>query len=262
MARGAVDACTVLGLPAEVVRVRVGRRGGPEAAAREARHAALRDAAARAGAATVLLGHTLDDQAETVLLRLARGSGARSLSAMAPVAGLWRRPFLHLPRSLVHDVAGELLLPYGLTPWSDPHNDSRDFARVRVRELLSALGDDLGPGVVAGLARSADLLRADAEALEALAREASIRVIVSSEDGLSAACDDLAALPDAVRSRVIRQSCLLLGAPADGLDHDHVRRVDALVTDWHGQGEIRLPGGVVAARACGRLTLHPRGRVR
>lgn len=258
VADGAARACGALGLRAEVVRVRVGRAGGPEAAARDARQEALRRAAADAGASAVLLGHTLDDQAETVLLRLARGSGARSLSAMAPVAGLWRRPFLALPRAEIHEVAEELLAPLGLVAWADPHNASRDFARVRVRTLLGDLGADLGPGVVGGLARSADLLRADADALDALAEEAAGRLLVREGDGLEASCDDLAALPAAIRGRVIRRACLLLGSPGDGLGHAHVRRVDALVTDWHGQGEIRLPGGVVARRACGRLTLHPR----
>jgi len=255
-ARDAVAACTALGLEAAAVRVEVGRDGGPEAAARTARYAALDREAREWDAAAVLLGHTREDQAETVLLRLARGSGARSLSGMAARNGLWRRPFLGLARSTVQAAATEVLAPLGRTAWSDPHNSDPDFARVRVRALLDGLAHDLGPGVVLGLARSADLLRDDADALEAIARAEHARVVDADESGETADCAALEALPMAVRSRVLRLMCLRCGSPADALGVDHVRRVEALVTDWRGQGEVALPGGVTAARAYGRLCLR------
>lgn len=255
----AADACRALGLAAEVVRVEVGRDGGPEAAARTARYEALEAAAATAGAAAVLLGHTLDDQAETVLLRLARGSGARSLAAMAARTGLWRRPFLGLSRASVHAAAQEVLAPLGREPWADPHNDDTDFARVRVRALLAGLTADLGPGVVLGLARSAELLRDDADLLDELAAAEHARVVAAGGDE-SADCDVLAAMPSAVRTRVLRLMCLRSGSPSEALGMDHVRRVDALVTDWKGQGEVALPGGVTAARAYGRLCLRSSGQ--
>lgn len=259
VALDAADACRALALDAEVVRVEVGRDGGPEAAARTARYAALETAATTAGAAAVLLGHTLDDQAETVLLRLARGSGARSLAAMAARNGLWRRPFLGLSRVTVHAAAQEVLAPLGRQAWADPHNEDPDFARVRVRVLLAGLTADLGPGVVLGLARSAELLRADADLLDDLAAVEHARVV--ADDGhVSAGCDVLAAMPPAVRTRVIRLMCLRSGSPADALGVDHVRRVEALVTGWKGQGEVALPGGVTAARAYGRLTLRGSGQ--
>lgn len=261
VALDAADACRALGIAAGVVRVEVGREGGPEAAARTARYQALESAAAGEGAAAVLLGHTMDDQAETVLLRLARGSGARSLAAMAARTGLWRRPFLALPRSTVHAAAQEVLAPLGRTAWTDPHNVDPDFARVRVRALLADLTTDLGPGVALGLARSADLLRDDADLLDELAAAAHGRVVVRHEGaGQSADCVALADLPPALRSRVIRLMCLGSGSPADALGIDHVRRVDALVTDWNGQGDVALPGGVTAARAYGRLTLRGSGQ--
>ena len=255
VAAAAAAACTALGVPADVVRVEVGTAGGPEAAARDARYAALGQAADEAGAAAVLLGHTLDDQAETVLLRLARGSGARTLSAMSARAGRWRRPFLPMPRAAVHAVAVEMLEPLGITSWTDPHNSDPSFARVRVRSLLAGLGADLGPGVVQGLARSADLLRDDADALDAIAGQVATQVM--TVDAVSATChvDDLAALPTAVRTRVIRAAALAMGCPADGLALEHVRRIDALITDWRGQGDVALPGGVVARRGYGRLSL-------
>lgn len=257
VAENAGDICARLGVPADVVRVRVGRSGGPEAAARAARYAALEAAAADLGAACVLLGHTREDQAETVLLRLARGSGARSLAAMRARSGLWRRPFLALQRSDVRAAAAELLAPLGAVAWDDPHNVDADYARVRVRALLDGLSSDLGPGVVRGLTRSADLLRDDADYLDGLAGAAYEACIDLSSGTPSADTDDLLALPAALRTRVLRLACLAAGSPADALTMEHVLRADALVTDWHGQGEVRLPGGVVVQRTCGRLCLRP-----
>ena len=252
----AARACAALGVPAEVVPVVVGTDGGPEAAARTARYAALRATAQDVGAAAVLLGHTLEDQAETVLLRLARGSGARALAAMAPRSGLWRRPFLAVPRATVRQAAEEVTSELGLTPWHDPHNDDPAFARVRVRALLDDLVRDLGPGVVLGLARSADLLRDDAEALDAAAAAAYDEVVRRDDDCAWASVPDLADLPAAVRTRVIRRMAVTCGSPGEALGVDHVRQLEAYVTDWHGQGVTSLPGGVRAERACGRLCLR------
>ena len=143
--------------------VEVGTAGGPEAAARTARYAALE--AAR-GDAPVLLAHTLDDQAETVLLGLGRGSGARSIAGMRPYDPPWYRPLLGVRRSLTHAACAEL----GLTPWHDPHNADRRFTRVRLRtEVLPLLEDVLGGGVAEALARTATALREDTDALDDLA---------------------------------------------------------------------------------------------
>lgn len=257
VADSAADACKALGIAhVEVRRVDVGRQGGPEAAARDARYAALADVATSMGASAVLLGHTQDDQAETVLLRLARGSGARSLSAMAPISGIWRRPFLDVRRSVVHSACAEMLAPLGLVAWSDPHNADTAFARVRVRESLDAIRSALGDGVVDGLARTALLARADADALDAIAQEAMTALVTTERDRVWADAVELGALPDAIRWRVVRAMALSLGVAADAMDSDHVMRVDAFLVDWHGQGEARLPGGVVAARSYGRLSLQ------
>lgn len=257
VAEDARQTCELLGVPAEVIHVEVGRSGGPEAAAREARYAALTAAAERHVAAAVLLGHTLEDQAETVLLRLARGSGARSLAAMSRRNGLWRRPLLDVPREVVRTVAAEALEPLGRSAWSDPHNDDPTFARVRVREVLPDVDAAVGGGAVLGLARSADLLRDDADALDGWAEEAYAEHVKDDTGELSAECAELAALPAAVRTRVIRLMALAAGAPGEALGLDRVRTVDALVVDWHGQGPASLPGGVRAARVYGRLCLQP-----
>jgi tRNA(Ile)-lysidine synthase len=191
-----------------------------------------------------------------VLLRLARGSGARSLAAMRPRQDPWRRPFLSLPRADVRAVAAELLAPLGRTAWTDPHNADAAFARVRVRGVLDDLGSALGPGVVLGLSRSADLLRDDADALDELAKQAFDRLVSAEASGVGADCTGLAALPRALRTRVIRLMGVAAGCPADRLGHDLVAAVETLVVDWHGQGGLRLPGRVEAVRTCGRLSLH------
>ncbi|MHB1210701.1 MAG: tRNA lysidine(34) synthetase TilS [Candidatus Nanopelagicales bacterium] len=256
VAADAADAARALGAAdARVVAVDASGPGGPEAAARRARYAALEQAAVEASAAAILLGHTREDQAETVLLRLARGSGARSLAAMRAVSGPYRRPFLHLPRAQVRSAADALLAPLGRQAWADPHNEDPAFARVRVRALVEGLEAALGPGAVLGLARSADLLRDDADALDVLATSAMAGIVSSEAGSVCASCDALAALPRAVRTRVLRLMALRAGALADDLGSGHVGSLEALVSDWRGQGEVRLPGRVVGTRGYGRLCL-------
>ena len=251
--------CSRLGIEGvRVVRVDASGPGGPEAAARDARYAALGQVADEVGAQAVLLGHTREDQAETVLLRLARGSGARSLSAMATTTGRLRRPFLSLPRSTVRAAAMEMLEPLGERPWADPHNDDPRFARVRVRQALATMEEALGGGVVAGLARSAQLLRDDADALDAIAESQAEAIVTVEEDGARTAdCRALGSLPRAVRTRILRAMCLGAGSAAEDLDLEHVLAVERLVTAWTGQGLIALPGRVQAMRAYGRLRVAP-----
>jgi tRNA(Ile)-lysidine synthase len=240
-----------LGLaPVCVVPVTVDGPGGPEASARAARREALARTAAATGAGAILLGHTLDDQAETVLLRLARGAGARSLAGMRERDGVWRRPLLGLRRAQVRQAAVEA----GLPVWEDPHNTDRSFTRVRVRyDVLPALEQALGPGVVPALARSAHLLAADADLLDAHAAAVGTQLDPQSQGRLEVAA--LAAQPEAIRLRVLRQALVAAGAPAGKLTAAHVQQVDRLVTDWHGQGPLALPGGLGVRRWCGTLEL-------
>lgn len=249
VAANAAAECSRLGIArVDVVRVDIARTGvGPEAAARDARRTALESIADSAGATAILLAHTRDDQAETVLLRLARGSGARSLAAMAPVAGRWRRPLIDVPRDVVRASVADLAV------WEDPHNADPAYARPRVRHMaLPALVEALGPDVVVGLARSARLLRDDADALDAMAGSAAAEL--TGPDGTLDA-ESLASLPRAVRTRVIRSAILAAGSPGAALTADHVDRVEALVSRWHGQGPLDLPGGIAAERRYGRLAI-------
>jgi tRNA(Ile)-lysidine synthase len=243
-----------LGLhPAEVLTVTVGTTGGPEAAAREARYAALAAAADRLQAGAVLLGHTRDDQAETVLLGLARGSGPRSLSGMAAETGRYRRPLLALPRSTTVTACRA----QDLSPWDDPHNDDPRYTRVRVRKrILPVLEEELGPGVAEALARTARMAREDADALDQWAESAFQNCALSDIDGLiTLAVPELEKLPDAVRRRVLRRAAIAAGAPSGALSATHVLAVDRLVTRWRGQKAVDLPGGLSAVRRYGTLIL-------
>jgi tRNA(Ile)-lysidine synthase len=240
-----------LGLdPVEAVAVDVSaQHGGPEAAARAARYGALDEVADRLGAITVLVGHTLDDQAETVLLGLARGSGTRSLAGMAPVNARYRRPLLAVERAVTRAACADL----GLPVWDDPHNDDPAFTRVRVRaDVLPVLEAALGPGLAAALARTADLARDDADALDQWAAR-SFAEVAAADGSLEVAA--LAQLPPAVRRRVLRLAALQAGIPAGSLAAVHLMAIEALVTDWHGQGPVSLPGARGAIRRYGRLYL-------
>ena len=241
LALGCVDA--------QVLCVDVGTEGGPEAAARSARYQALRDAR---GEAPVLLAHTLDDQAETVLLGLGRGSGARSIAGMRVCDPPWYRPLLAVRRAVTHAACEELRL----TPWQDPHNVDRRFTRTRLRtEVLPLLEDVLGGGVAEALARTATALREDTQALDDLAADALAEI--GTGGGLDTA--RLATLPDTVRRRVIRG--WLFAGGASGLTDKQIRGVDALVMAWRGQGGVAVGSSLrsqrlIAGRRDGMLTLH------
>jgi tRNA(Ile)-lysidine synthase len=245
---------TTLGLsPALSVAVTVAGPGGPEGAARAARYEALDQAARTTGAVAIMLGHTLDDQAETVLLGLARGSGARSLAGMAGRTGHYLRPLLRIRR----DQTRAACAAAGLEPWEDPHNSDLAFTRARVRwQVMPVLTEALGPGAAEALARTAELLRADADALDGMAATEIAGlggVAAAAEQGWSVA--HLAAMPAAIRRRVLRQAAIGAGSPPGALSRRHVASLDELVTAWHGQRWADLPGGLRGERKYGRLLI-------
>ncbi len=225
-----------------VKKVLVSLESGLEAGARDARYAAIGEGVEETKAVKVFLGHTRDDQAESVLLGLARGSGARSLSGMAPENGIYLRPFLSITREESEAACRE----WGLEFWNDPHNLNTEFTRVKVRrEVIPYLDEHLDPGISRALVRSAALLRDDADALDLWAeREAS-----------DLDCERLAALPRAIRTRIIRRSALSAGATPGQLTFEQVGAIDALICAWKGQGAVSLAGGVKVERISGRLSL-------
>ncbi|WP_375237330.1 tRNA lysidine(34) synthetase TilS [Microbacterium schleiferi] len=246
-----------LGLSARVVRAVVRAGGGPEAAARDARYEALDAVAREVGAEAILVGHTLDDQAETVLLGLARGSGATSLQGMAPVAERVDgcrilRPLLEVRRETTQAACAA----EGLDPWLDPHNSDPRFTRVRVREtVLPALEHELGPGVAEALARTAAQMREDAEAFAEMIDEIIEDVVEHAEAGISLSVGALAANPAALRHRLIRH--VVAAEFGQSLTRSQTLDVARLVTDWRGQGPIDLPG-CRAARVNGRIEFTAR----
>jgi len=230
-----------------VAKVKVSLESGLEAGARSARYEALQRIALEKNAVKVLLGHTRDDQAESVLLGLARGSGTRSLSGMASENGIYLRPLLALTRAQTEAACTE----FGIEYWNDPHNENHDFSRVRVRrEVLPVMEEQIGPGIAAALARSAALLRDDADALDAIASAE-----ISRHNLTDLECSELELLPRAIRTRILRTAIYAAGAPSGSISADHIGAVEALVTSWHGQGLVSLPGGVKVERISGRLSL-------
>ena len=235
----------------EIRRVTVEITDGLEASARRARYQALSDVANSHNAVAVFLGHTKDDQAETVLLGLSRGSGSRSLSGMAARVDRYRRPLLSITRAQTEAACEEA----GIKFWQDPHNQSMEFTRVRVREVvLPTMEKEIGPGISDALARSAKLLRDDADALDYLSDE-----IFSKLEPASLEISKLESQPRAIRTRILRKAIYLAGAPQGSLSAEHIEPVEALITAWKGQGPISLPGGVTVARISGRLSLSKSG---
>lgn len=234
-----------LGLsPVQVRAVDVASTGmGPEAAARDARHAALEEAAGQTGAGAILLGHTLDDQAEQVLLGLARGSGTRSLAGMRPVRGRLLRPFLGLRRADTLQICAA----EDLEPWHDPSNADPAFARSRTRvEVLPLLEEKLGPGVAESLARTAAILQLDADYLEDVANDTFARLQEGYGTGISLPEEALRDLAPAVRYRVIAKAAAAVGGQQPS--YQRLLAAEALLRRQGSAGPVELPGGVSVYR--------------
>jgi tRNA(Ile)-lysidine synthase len=235
----------------EIRRVDVVITDGLEASARRARYQALRAWANEKSINLIFLGHTKSDQAESVLLGLARGSGTRSLSGMAKIHDIFQRPLLEITREESESACVELQVE----PWQDPHNQNLEFTRVRARRLIPILEKELGPGFGNALARSAKLLRDDADALDFYAERYVSDLKAGDDEITSLEISGLSQLPRAVRSRVLRIAIYRLGAPPGSLTAEHLAPIEALVTHYRGQGPTSLPGGVKVERISGRLSL-------
>jgi len=221
---------------------------GLEAAARIARYEAFENVLHETNAQAILLAHTQDDQAETVLMRLTRGSGAKSLSGMAQVSGKYIRPFLHLRKKLVHDSLDLI----GLKAWQDPANTDHQFLRVKVRhELMPKIVEVLGESAISSLDKTSQLLRLDNQALEELAQQFFKSQKDVKTNGLE--ISELEKLPEAIRTRVLRIFAIASGVHPGPFSFEHIEAIDALVKNWHGQGNVDLPGFIQATRVNGSL---------
>jgi len=223
---------------AEVSSVLVPKNSsGMEAAARAERYVALEAFALKVKAKYTMLGHTLDDQAETVLLGLARGSGAKSLAGMSAISadGKYLRPLLNIRREQTVSFCVDSNLEF----WSDPQNADDKFSRVKVRNsVLPILEKELGPGIAVALARTAELLQEDVAYLDAQAKGSFESIARTTSNSVLLEVSELEKLPKALGSRVIHQALVLLGAePAKA----SIDAVYDLVTNWHGQKPLTLP---------------------
>lgn len=249
VAARAADAAGKLGLdPVVVRRVEVAPGAeGPEAAARTARYTALEAVRADTGAELLLTAHTRDDQAEQVLLALARGSGTRSLAGIPFARGAILRPFLRADPEIDRATAERACAAQGLEPWRDPQNLDAAYARVRVRHrILPLLRDELGPGIARALARSADLAREDADALDAMVDETIEEIVEPAEAGIAVSAAALEANPAALRNRIVRR--IVADEFGESLSREHTLAIVELATAWRGQGPIHVPGIAVSRR--------------
>lgn len=260
-----------LGAEARIVTVRVEAEaaGGVENAAREARHRAFEQELDHHGALALLLGHTLDDQAEQVLMGLARGGGPRALAAIPRHRGALLRPFLGTGRdertALRRRDTEQICTLLGIDAWEDPMNRDVSMLRPAVRhQVMPLLREILGEQIDENLARTADLVREDADHLDA---EAALTLPGLQRDGgelredgdlLLLDAHALTAVPTPVRTRLLRDASRraeqLAGTPSDkSLLRRQVLEIDALVISWHGQAGVALPGRIEAVRRDGLL---------
>lgn len=249
VAERAAEQAGELGLdPVLVTRVVVEAGSvGPEAAAREARYRALSEAEVSLAASLILTAHTRDDQAEQVLLGIARGSGTRSLAGIPSRRGSIARPFLGVTREETLAACAA----QALQPWQDPHNQDTAYARVRVRQrVLPVLEAELGPGIAAALARTAEQAREDATAFNEMVDEQIEDIVEHAEAGIAVSVPALASNPAALRHRLIRR--VAEAEFGSELSRDHTLAIAALVTEWRGQGPVYAPG-IRVSRTSGKL---------
>lgn len=249
VAARAAEQARALGLDPVVVRAVSVPQGvnGPEAEARTSRYRALSAVAAETGAAHILTAHTRDDQAEQVLLGIARGSGSRSLAGIPAKRGVILRPFLGVTRVETEAACAA----QHLVPWHDPHNRDAAYARVRVRDrILPLMERELGPGIAQALVRTAEQAREDSDAFDGMVDEQIEDIVEHAEAGIAVSVAALEANPLALRHRLIRR--VAEAEFGSDLSREHTLMIAALVTDWKGQGTINVPG-IAVTRSRGRM---------
>lgn len=233
VAEQAAQRLQAIGIEASILDIEVPKTGGgPEAEAREARYTALEKQRAEVGAQVILTGHNLDDQAETVLLGLTRGSGLRSIAGMKAVDGKLVRPLLGMEKQELIQAC----IDSGVEYWLDPHNQDTAFTRVRIRNLMQQIEAELGPGVNESLARTANLAAEVDDFLTTAALESVERARVGEGFGVK----ELETCHPAVRHKALQLICLEAGASS--ISRAQVLSVAQLITNWHGQKPLSLSG--------------------
>ncbi len=249
----AIEQAEELGLaPIRVAELKIEGSHDLESRARDARYAAFNDAIRETEAAGIVLAHTLDDQAETFLIGLSRGSGPSSLKGMSRRDKNFHRPLLDLKKSTLRQA----LMDAGKDWWEDPANSDQRFTRVRVREnVLPILERELGPGIHEALARTAELFRIDSESLDSTASEWVDRFSSKNPNGsLTVPVDDLIKLDRALRSRALR--FLVVSVSGRSPSYAQTQLMLGLLDQWKGQSPLDLSGAIVERK--GNLILVSR----
>lgn len=233
VALATIERLSAMGIDGKVLDIKVPKRGaGPEAEAREARYSALEKQRVEVGADFVVTGHNLDDQAETVLLGLTRGSGLRSIAGMKAVDGKLVRPLLGIEKAELTQAC----IDSGVEYWLDPHNQDPAFTRVRIRNLMQQIEAELGPGVNESLARTASL----ASEVDDFLTTAALELVERARVGEGFEVKELAASHPAVRNKALQLICIESGASS--ISRTQVLGVAQLITNWHGQKPLSLSG--------------------
>jgi len=248
------DLAAELGLPIEAGRGDVralakAQHRSIEDAARVARYAFLEAAADRLAAGAIAVGHTLDDQAETFLLRLLRGAGSRGLAGIRPRAGRVVRPLIEISRAELRAYAADRRLVFR----DDETNRDLGIPRNRVRHQLLPLLRELSPAVVDILAREADTAREDEEFLSRAAIDLASRIVLVNKHVIEVDAGGLRGLPPALSSRIVRDA-LERAAPDRAFGRDHLRAVTALAGGGDGAA-VSVPG-LTVRRTGDRLVFH------
>lgn len=233
VALATLERLSAMGIESKVLDIKVSRTGaGPEAEAREARYSALEKHCAEVGADFIVTGHNLDDQAETVLLGLTRGSGLRSIAGMKAVDGKLVRPLLGIEKQELTRAC----IDSGVEYWLDPHNQDAAFTRVRIRNLMQQIEAELGPGVNESLARTASL----ASEVDDFLTTAALELVERARAGAGFEVNELAASHPAVRNKALQLICIESGASS--ISRTQVLSLAQLITNWHGQKPLSLSG--------------------
>jgi tRNA(Ile)-lysidine synthetase-like protein len=238
--------------PVEIEQVEVKTRGeGLEAAAREVRYKALERARKLTGSSWILTGHSQDDQAETVLLGLARGSGLRSISGMPRIDSERKlaRPLLGISRAELRQSCIDQDVEF----WDDPHNLDERFLRIKVRNLSQQLEQTLGPGFNQALAKTASSAAQAADLIARLAENlVDAALLRSSAKQASYSVSELAAADLVLLNQALHTICQRAGAR--NISRVQIEEVASLITNWHGQKPLSL-AGITVERVASQLVV-------